>query len=481
VAAEGTPARAAEERGPLAARIVARPMTLAPDAAARGWSSRWNVPGGSLLAEGPVGLGWVTIISSDPARAGAVASMSISGRLWRRALATPIAQLYGRAGPMPGYGPGMGFGASPTTDAIDAALQHVANVPLVGSGVFLTIVVCVLGLATMVGPGDYFGLRRLRRSHWSWLTALLWTGVASAAAYYLPRIVRTEPTILHRLSVVDALCAPSSTPGVCTPALVAGVGITGLYSASGGAVELTGVDPASWWRGVSAAVVNPGRGGGGVVPVVQAAAGGALGSERSGPLRRLPVAIWTFRTFFDIGTPPLALTAAAERTPGGVRVTLGNFPAGARVVSAAVLVREGWLALAEDPAREVAPGPERDGASLGSPALGEQGDGSWSATFPADSPAGEAPAAWSPGLRALSARGWASLSVSGGAADAPGALLGLPGPAEHTAAMRALSASGRYAIVHLNVESWPPDFGLSRPATSSHTRVLRLAVPLEDR
>jgi hypothetical protein len=317
----------------------------------------------------------------------------------------------------------------------------------------------------------------------------MWTGVASAGAYYLPRVFRTEPTSLHRLTVVDALCAPSGTPGLSEPRLTAGTGVTGLYSAASGTAELSGVDPGSWWRGVSAALTSFGdeRGGGGVVPVTQAAAGGELGSDRSAPLRRLPVAIWTFRTFFDVGSPALPLAASAERTGEGVRITLGNFPAGARVTRAAVQVADGWLTLPGESVRERRLGREdrvlRGDADREEPPepaipLGEHRDGVWGATFSSSTISADAPGAWSPGGWNQTARlYYPSRTVT----DSPGPLLDMPGPAERTGALNALAATGRYAVVHLKIESWPADFSLSWPAEYAHTRVLRLAVPLEDR
>jgi hypothetical protein len=484
----------AYEVAALAARIPGRPITLDPAAAERGWTARWGAADGALLAEGPAGLGWVAVLGVDPARAGEIASTTLSGCLWREALAASLEQVYRRSGVQSGFGFAGNYGAPPSGEAINIALEQVADVPLVGAGVFLTIVICVLGLAAMVGPGDYFGLKRLRKAQWSWLTALAWTGLASAGAYYLPRIVRTEPTSLHRLTVVDALCSPTGAAGLSKPRLTAGTGVTGLYSATSGTVRLSGVEAGSWWRGASASGVYLGdeRGGGGIVPVMQAAAGGELGSERSAPLRRLPVAIWTFRTFLDLGAPALPLGASAERTAEGVRITLGNFPEGARVTRAAVQVKDGWLGLPGDTARERRLGREaRRLRGSGGPeelaepdeigparALGETRAGVWGGTFPASTISPEAPAAWSPGGWSQSGR---LFYPSRTPTDSPGPLLDMPGPAERTGALDALAATGRYAIVHLKVESWPPDVSLSWPAKYAHTRILRLAVPLEDR
>jgi hypothetical protein len=170
-----------------------------------------------------------------------------------------------------------------------------------------------------------------------------------------------------------------------------------------------------------------------------------------------------------------------------VRITLGNFPKGARVTRAAVRLADGWLTLPEEtegdwplarPPRELRRDPERENPPPPSPPLGEERDGRWAATFPRAGISAEEPRAWSPAISGQSAR---LFSGTRSVTDSPGPLLDMPGPSERTGAMGALAATGRYAVVHLKVEGWPADFALSWPAEYAHTRILRLAVPLEDR
>jgi hypothetical protein len=248
------------------------------------------------------------------------------------------------------------------------------------------------------------------------------------------------------------------------------------------------MDAGSWWRGVSVALPYYGqqRESGGVVPVVQTAAGGALGSERNALLQRLPVAIWTFRTFMDVGAPALPISASAQRTAAGVRVTLGGFPDEARVTRAAMLVKGGWLVLPDDvQERTLSAMPRRLPADRTSPEkprpappLGERDAGAWRAEFQLRFKMAEAPGAWAPGAIGTQMRMYPGAR---GATDSPGALLEMPGAAERTGSLDALAATGKWAIVHLKVEGWPADYSVSWPAKYTHTRILRLAVPLEER
>jgi hypothetical protein len=447
----------------LAATLPGRAMRLRAAAGGAGWTGRWEAPGGGvLLAEGPIGLGWVVVLGFDPARATEIASSRAAGAIWRAALDAPFRTMVRWNPEAYGYG---SIGPDP---ALSTAVEHIALVPMVGAGIFVGIAACMLVLALLVGPGDYLVLRRLRAAHWSWLTALGWVGAACAGAYIVPRAIRTDPTSVGRLSIVDAL---ASGGPVSTPVLTAATGITGIYAAQSGTVAVSGIEPGSWWRG---AAPEMGFGvsqhaGGGIVPILQAAAGGDLGSRRAAPLARLPLAIWTFRSFMDLGAPELPLAATLNRVGSDYSITVAGLPPESRVIAAAVRVPvEGapqaslWIEAAGStpPQRRSVSGVMEEPSVLLAPQapVGRQEGGAWTAEFPRASAGAAAASGWT----------WAQSFDP------------LPGVAERTQAIEALVASGRWAMVGLVVDNWPAEPVLSWSARYRHTRILRLLIPLEE-
>ncbi len=485
---ENEPQTSPEPTLPGPAAAAACRVVHISDAAARlGWNTRWEVgPGISLLAEGPVGYGQVVVLGLDPMRAPAQMSAKAAAPVWKSALEPAAMDWLRRAGGAQSSGYWTG---GPQDRASNAAIERVGDVPVIGDSIFVVIAGAVLVLVALVGPGDYFILRRLKAGQRSWMTALLWIALACGFAYAAPRLLRTAPTQINRLSVVDRIVAPAGATG---PPQTYCAAITGVYAGESGTARVVDPDPTSWWRGKAASYGDREFNGLALVPTVQAAAGGAAGSTRGNPLREVPMALWTFRAFADDSAAAgmwSGLDARVRGTPEGYRVVVAGLPAGVIVNEAAVHAGESWYGLKEPapvasrPQPAVPPVPPRK-LQRPEPApivpVGEMESGSWSALFPDKFTSPGPSRAWTNPV-ADSGQGYFVPWYYGQALDTtPGPLLDLAGADRRGQGVDRYVATGRFAAVYLNVVGCPSDVNLEWASKKSHEAVLRLVVPLED-
>jgi hypothetical protein len=495
--------------------VPRRILRLSDTGKSLGWSIRWGLDedtasGAGLLAEGPAGYGIVTILGLDPARAPATLSVRGTSLVWRDALSTLMDDWMEDAFRIAKARAGMSWGvyaqAAPAR-AANAAIERVGHVPIPSDWIFLLIAGAMGLLAAMVGPIDYFALKRLKAGHRSWLTAMAWIGLASAFAYAGPRLLRAQPTQVNRLSVIDCV---ASRPGQGERAAFS-TAITGVYSGESGRAKVENPDPASWWRGIATRYPWRGFGDrtpGAIVPTLQAAAGGQSGSMRGNPLAELPIALWTFRSLTDSSVPGpdhFASRLMARVTPSGdgCAVMVAGLPENAKVVAAAAQVGDQWYTIDAPPqsqairdetadflrprviggrvatsspahrANEAPPEPPR--APIGRPE-----GGSWSVALPHAS--SKRPADWdnpAPDYNNPNAFMYWGDQTPASNDSRPGTMLEIPGPDRRTQAVSDRVRGGRWAAVYLSVEGLPPETRLAWPSRYEHTCVLRLLVPLE--
>jgi hypothetical protein len=486
---------------PAAASVTGRILRTTAAGRNAGWSVRWKVDGSGgagLLAEGPSGYGFVAVLGADPAKVMQTLSTRGAGVVWRDALGSALGDELKNSAAANQQGGWWGNFQTPTQRATNTALERLGNVPVIGDWLFLVIAGCIVALAAMVGPVDYFVLKRLKSGHRSWLTALVWIVAASGLAYSVPRAVRAAPTQINRLTVVDRMLPRAGwTAGEGAAPLTLASGMTGIYAGESGRLRFLDPDPTAWWRGVSIHYPWLGEmqnGASLVVPTVQAAAGGAAGSERGNPVTVLPVGLWTFRTLADMSRPGRSgawslqvgsITGRVREAPEGYGVQVAGLPGGVMVTGAALRIGNQWHSLtmprpAPEPATQPIPPslPRREDPPPPpvSRPVGESGDTVWSATFPAEYAGSEPPQAWAnpppdPGLGYYPYHQTVDLN--------PGPLLDLQGPWRRGQALERRLASGRWAAVYLNIEKFPLDTPVGWPSRSEHTCVLRLLVPLE--
>ena len=337
------PAAAREAVSAAPPTIVARPISLTPAGLRDGWRTHWPIPGddaGShpapvLIAEGPVGLGFVCIVTIDPVAVTLGVDAAASARLWRDIL----------AGALEPFAPGMprrdtaahAYASRPTGDtgnarlAIQVGLDHLADFDVPAGSAFYIVAAASLVLALLVGPVDALLLKRLRMRQASWLTALGWIGLACLAAYTLPTLTREQSGRLGRLNVIDQIHDERGDAAISRQ-----TSLTGLLSGSAGRVSLQSDDPAATWRAVSSIAISPWESprGGGQSPIVLVT-GEAQGSGGSAPTRAttpsaIPMPIWAFRTLLDRGVGSLPINARIVGSGEDLRASITGLPEGAR-------------------------------------------------------------------------------------------------------------------------------------------------------
>jgi hypothetical protein len=420
----------------------------------------------------------VSILGLDPTRAPAEVSAKASSPVWRGVLEPVVADWLERAAGADRQGLSTG---APQERAANTAIERLGDVPVISDSVFVMIAGAMLLLVALVGPLDYFVLRRKRLGHRSWITALFWIAAASAVAFGAPRIVRTAPTQVNRITVVDAMLGSG-------PLFQSGV--TGVYAGRSGSMRLEGIAPTSWWRGRSVSYGTEEFRGLAVVTTTQRAAGGEAGSTRGAPLEQVPIALWTFRAFADDATgSPMwsSLTGRIHREGDGYRVTLAGLPKGVVVTEATLRIGGKWRTLTAPPPPPETPATTvyRRGVVQARPEpvlpvpVGSGAEGSWSGLFP-DAFITEAPVrAWSNPPQENA--GYGMWGYMGQALDLrPGPMLDLPGADRRGLGVAQRTTDDACGAVCLNLVRCPADLTPGWPAKTDHTAVLRLLIPLSE-
>lgn len=485
-AEDASDATAAAEIPATSETISARSLRLA--GSPRGWVLRWSVgEGDGLLAEGPCGFGWVTVLGVDPARVPATLSTRAAGSVWRSALEAAVDDFLmspPQQRQMWWYAATRGRVA-----ATNSALESLADIPMLGNAVFFAIGGCMLGLALVLGPGDYVVLRRLGARHRSWATALGWIAVATCGAYVMPRVIRTEATRVNGITLIDAIA--SGVGGVAGPAFH--TSFSGIYAARSGVARVFDPVPTDWTSGVAAQSVFGAEGTPtALVPTLQAAAGGEAGSERGNPATTLPLGLWTFRTLLHEGPDALRLVGRVDRSESAYEVTLSGLPRGARVVSAALRVGGSWMhiPMPGEAAEAPAEGPRtmrtpmrarvdetRDWKPRAAVGAHESDGVVWTGRFATDLASANPPPFWAPvpEMSEDEAMTWPPAVTAG----APGRWLDAPGADRRSMAIERRVESRSHAAVYLLVEDWPPRTRINWNARERQWAVVRALIPLE--
>lgn len=315
-----------------------RLIRISEDAARDGWRLRWNVgEGAGLVAEGPVGFGWVTLLGIDP---GTIVrgEDAASRKCWADALQGAIEPYLRRS-----EGSGASFGYAWRDDSgLASVLDHIAG-GKDGRGLgavtwwpFVAMSVLMLALAIAIGPLDAIGLRALKARHRSWLTALAWIGAATLVGLAMPAAFRagsSDKDTLGRVEVIDILVDAREGRQSFSPVRT---GVSGYFSASSRSWRVEGLEPGSFARGASS-VYRWGRSRSWMPPfetVHRSEASGAGFVSSQFPGDSIGQGQWTFRAFIDDGPAsgsrwsPVA--ASLSRSGDEVRLRLSNLPAGAR-------------------------------------------------------------------------------------------------------------------------------------------------------
>lgn len=203
-----------------AATVRARPVTLTERGKASGWRTRWAAgEAGAIVAEGPIGFGFVTVVGADPELT--LGNVSAPGlrAVWESAartilerdggwLARPVYPQFSWRGQPTDMFDGEPETARAVWSALDRAVRGQGLRVDVGAGVFFGIAGCVAVLALLLGPIDALVLKRIGARSLAWASALGWIGLASVAGVLIPTLLRSGESSAGRFTETDVLLEP---------------------------------------------------------------------------------------------------------------------------------------------------------------------------------------------------------------------------------------------------------------------------------
>lgn len=178
--------------------------------------------GSPFAAAARFGLGRVVFLAADPGALPDVAPES-KGDLWAGLLSLPP-ELPTDNPQQPYYGV---YGQSPET----FISQELSRIPPLKPPSVLLVTLLIGLYVLVVGPGDYFLLKRLKKLHWTWLTYPAAIAVFSGLIYLYARLSRSSDMMIRTLTLVDASVEP---PGAPEPVRVYG----GVYSPRAGRFQV---------------------------------------------------------------------------------------------------------------------------------------------------------------------------------------------------------------------------------------------------
>ncbi len=460
-----TPARTSpatkpdEPRTHASAKVSGRPITLTAQGLACGWKLRWNsAPGStSLLAQGPAGFGRLTVLGVDPEKVPQSLSQAASSAVWYDAM-RDVAQAV--ASSRPSFDSWNGSGqTSAQSESYRAALNELVGDRTIGIAGLIPVWLSMGLLALCLGPVDAIVLKRLGARQRSWATALGWIALVSAAAAYVPGLIRTAPTTLDRVRVLD-IRHPLAGQG---EPLAWQSGVSALFGGRAEDVALTGFAPGTWVRGISAIgsarearhVLTP------FTTVQVTADDGKLPALTNAP-SSMWLGQWTMRGFADqgqlasfIGGRTRPATASDNSASPPWTIDLWGLQPDAFVTR--VLLETGSLTR---------------GSILATAELGRATpDGKWSITLSASQRAS------SESIFPTKSPGYGSTITAG---HLPGILGRLPGADTRSRAMAELVASGRWALVTLMVRDNAGSASVQgHPDLGNRWSLVRLCLPLD--
>lgn len=193
------------------------------------------------------------------------------------------------------------------------------------------VVLILTTLALLLGPVDYFVLKRLDRLPLTWLTSLGWIAVFTVGAYYGVQYLRGGRMQLRTVSVVDGIAETD-----CTWATY----YMGVFAPRNDNYRLEQLDARQWWSGIAPTEEQLGsyRRDMGTRQIHCVQADGA-----NLPVS-VPVSIWTVQTLMaETPAPSLPFSATVERKGQNVVAEVTNLSDNS-IRSGFILLDDGWVA-----------------------------------------------------------------------------------------------------------------------------------------
>jgi hypothetical protein len=120
-------------------------------------------------------------------------------------------------------------------------IDLLGNVPGVGSFGFGYVAVVLIGMMLLVGPVDWFVLKRMGRQHWTWVTTSGWIALITIVALFIGSLFRSGQLHFRTLAVVDQV----------DDAVIDRLDVAGIYSPKTEDYQLEPTSNSSWWEPMS--------------------------------------------------------------------------------------------------------------------------------------------------------------------------------------------------------------------------------------
>jgi hypothetical protein len=177
-----------------------------------------------------------------------------------------------------------GHGSDARTTRLDAATStlqdHLGDVPGAGRFGFSYVAWVVVGMMVLVGPVDWFVLKRLGRQPWTWVTTAGWIGLVTAGALSVARVFKSGELHYNTVEMIDqaddrvvgrvaltGIYSPrtteyhlDATPGATATPEATGAGTPATDAPAAAAAKTAAVPPPGWWN--VAGSLGGGSGGG---------------------------------------------------------------------------------------------------------------------------------------------------------------------------------------------------------------------------
>lgn len=326
-------------------------------ARAAGWRVGWpDSDGLPRLAEGPVGLGWLTVMGATPSVSQLEpASIQDGDASSQPSPFEPIVASWQLEWPSLSVDPWIADLASNRRrwlrldgeSGIAAHLDSIGGDSSAGTGPMLLLALLPLSLAALLGPIDFFLLGRLRRRHLAWMTAAVWILVLGVCAAAMPGLMLGSDSRIATFAAVDAILINRALPATDPRNRAADLteapnaytsGISVLFAGEQNAFELR-PDAAEGirWHALDDSVSSSS---GVAAPIVYTQATASSDPWQSRAIRpiALPARAWSITLLRDNGPVDLGLAAALWDSGSGYTLELSGGPDSARVLGGQMVV-----------------------------------------------------------------------------------------------------------------------------------------------
>ncbi len=361
------PPRALEDWGLDASRtqmVTAWPLSEKPRAPIPG---RIKPDAASLYGTGHTGFGRIAVLAFEPAQLGD-AQAGRASAFWARQIAACLAGGSDTSvAPDPSNQPGMigaghgrmialtsgapqddtpaGFKPSDNHHRIGVAqmagnqvMNYLFELRQMQPLSIWWVILTLTALAVLLGPVDYWLLKRLDRQPLTWLTSTGWIVVFTIGAYYGVQWLRAGSMELRAVTVLDGAVDSNCVWATC---------YAGVFAPRSDDYEFEGLTPDQWWSGIApmqeelwatqqesgVRQIHCRQTDGGNLPV------------------SMPISIWTVQSLLCEWTPKeMPFSATVERKDGGATVEIVN-TSGSAIRAGYVLFEDCYADLGSVPAR----------------------------------------------------------------------------------------------------------------------------------